>query len=57
MGNEQGLQHIVIGHRINGVTKRHMDADQYCSQLIIGQHHAYRYLVHWLAEVLGRLGL
>ena len=55
--NTQRLQHIVKSHSLDGVTQRHMDADQHGFQFVIGQHHAHRHVAHGPAQKGRCLGL
>jgi hypothetical protein len=58
----QGLQHIVEGHRVDGIPQRNMDADQHGAQFVICQHHAHRHLLRpacpgWRAARLQQFGV
>jgi len=43
VGDPQGLQHTLEGHRLNRVAQRQMDTHQHGPEFVVGQHHAYGY--------------
>ena len=41
MGNPNGAEHRIKGHRVDGAAQRQVDGHQHAAQLVVGQHHAH----------------